>query len=295
MDLITTHLEQLIQTLQNNKALWVFSAALLSMIVGSFLNVVISRLPPAMELECQYECRQYLGIEEPEETRNTQASVPSALSWPPSHCPTCKKRLKLLHNIPVISYIFLKGRCAFCSATISSIYPCVELLTAFLGGMVAHVLGASVGAAMGLLFVYYLIALTFIDAKHKILPDSLTLPLLWLGLVVNSFSVFTTLEAALWGAVAGYLTLWIAYWSVYLLTGKQSMGYGDFKLLAALGAWLGWEALPVIVLLSSLAGLIAILVSRALFSRTDPQMPFGPFMAASGPVYLLGFSGNLLF
>ena len=161
--------------------------------------------------------------------------------------------------------------------------------------MVAHVLGASVGAAMGLLFVYYLIALTFIDAKHKILPDSLTLPLLWLGLVVNSFSVFTTLEAALWGAVAGYLTLWIAYWSVYLLTGKQSMGYGDFKLLAALGAWLGWEALPVIVLLSSLAGLIAILVSRALFSRTDPQMPFGPFMAASGPVYLLGFSGNLLF
>ena len=136
MDLITTHLEQLSQLFQNSKALWVFSAALLSMIVGSFLNVVISRLPPSIELECQYECRQYLGIEEPEETLNTQASALSAL-LAPSHCPTCKTRLKLLHNIPVISYIFLKGRCAFCNTFISPTYPCVELLTAFLGGMVA--------------------------------------------------------------------------------------------------------------------------------------------------------------
>lgn len=173
MNLITTTIEQLSQLFQANQTLWVFSAALLSTIVGSFLNVVISRLPSAMELECQYECRQYLDIEEPEETRNTQASTLYALL---AHCPTCKTRLKPLHNIPVISYIFLKGRCAFCSTAISPIYPCVELLTAFLGGMVAYVLGASVGAAMGLLLAYCLIALTFIDAKHKMLPDSLTPP-----------------------------------------------------------------------------------------------------------------------
>jgi len=259
------------------------------MLIGSFLNVVIIRLPKSIELEYRHECRQYLGVEKPEETPTAPQTFALAALLTPSYCPSCKTRLKLLHNIPVVSYMILKGRCAFCNLRISPLYPLVELVTGFLGGTLALALGVSVGAAVGLLLLYCLIALAFIDAKCMLHPDLLTLPLLWLGLAVNSFGVFTSLEAALWGSVAGYLTLWVSYWSVFLLTGKQSMGYGDFKLLAALGAWLGWEALPAVVLLSSFGGIMTILVSRSLLSRTNPQIPFGPFMAASGLVYLLVF------
>jgi leader peptidase (prepilin peptidase)/N-methyltransferase len=271
--------------LQQYQTFWLIGASVLSLLVGSFLNVVIIRLPKAMQLEWQQECRVLLQLEELGE----QASSPplASIAWPGSHCPHCKTPLKAWHNIPLVSYLLLRGKCAFCSIRISPRYPFIELLTGALGLLVAWQLGPSTAALMALMLVYVLVTLTFIDLDHKLLPDQLTLPLMWLGLVVNALGYFTSLDDALWGAVAGYTSLWLIYWGFRLITGRHGMGYGDFKLLAALGAWLGWQALPIIVLVSAVAGIVVALVLRMRTTQTDPQMPFGPFLSAGGLVYLL--------
>ena len=271
--------------LQQHSQFWLVSVALFSLLVGSFLNVVIGRMPNAMHQEWQQECRVLLKL-----TENDQQSSSPALAsivWPASHCPSCDVPLKAWHNIPVISYLLLGRKCAFCNNKISPRYPLVELLTSALGVLVAWVLGPSLATAMTLILVYMLVALTFIDLDHKLLPDQITLPLMWLGLVINAFGCLTTLADAFWGAVAGYVSLWLVYWCFRLATGKQGTGYGDFKLLAALGAWLGWQALPIIVLVSAVAGIVVGLVLRIRTAQTDPQMPFGPFLSVGGLVYLL--------
>jgi len=271
--------------LQQYPELWLVSAALLSLLIGSFLNVVILRLPKAMHLEWQQECRTLLNLEQ----SNEQISHPAlaSIAWPGSHCPNCQTPLKAWHKIPVVSYLWLQGKCAFCNTKISPRYLLVELLTAALGLLIAGLLGPSLTTLMALLFMYMLVALTFIDLDHKLLPDQLTLPLMWLGLLVNAFGLFTSLQDAFWGAVAGYMSLWLVYWGFRLATGKHGMGYGDFKLLAALGAWLGWQALPIIVLVAAVAGIIVGLALRIKSAQTDPQMPFGPFLSVGGLVYLL--------
>jgi len=275
----------LILTLQEFMPIWLIMATSLSLLVGSFLNVVIGRLPQAMHKEWQQECRLLLELDD--EGAKPHSPAIAAIAWPGSHCPSCKTQLKAWHNIPVISYLLLKGQCAFCNIRISLRYPLVELLTAGLGLLVAWILGPSWQGVAGLVLVYILIAMTFIDLDHKLLPDQLTLPLMWLGLVINTFSIFTSLEDAFWGAVAGYMSLWLVYWGFRLATGKHGMGYGDFKLLAALGAWMGWQALPIIVLMAAVAGIIIGLLLRLRKTPTDPQMPFGPFLAVGGLAYVL--------
>jgi leader peptidase (prepilin peptidase)/N-methyltransferase len=271
--------------LQQHHEFWLTGATLFSLLVGSFLNVVIVRLPKAMHLEWQQECRFVLNLEE----NHQQVSSPAlaSIAWPGSHCPNCHIPLKAWHNIPVISYLLLRGKCAFCTIHINPRYPLVELLTAALGLLVAWLLEPSLATVMALMLVYMLVALTFIDLDHKLLPDQLTLPLMWLGLVVNAFGLFTSLQDAFWGAVAGYMSLWLVYWGFRLATGKHGMGYGDFKLLAALGAWLGWQALPIIVLVAAVTGIIVGLALRIRAVQTDPQVPFGPFLSAGGLAYLL--------
>ena len=277
--------------LQQHPTLWLIGSGLLSLLVGSFLNVIIIRLPKAMHQEWQHECRLLLESSKQDSQIEQDQSLPkpalAAIAWPGSQCPQCLTPLKPWHNIPVISYVLLRGKCAFCKVHISSIYPLVELLTATLGLLIAWTLGPSATTTMALILMYCLVVLTFIDLEHKLLPDQLTLPLLWLGLVVNALGGYTSLQDALWGAVAGYLVLWLIYWGFRLATGRHGMGYGDFKLLAALGAWLGWQALPIIVLASSVTGIIIGLGLRLRSTPTDPQMPFGPFLAAGGLTYLL--------
>jgi leader peptidase (prepilin peptidase)/N-methyltransferase len=275
----------LLQQFQDCPALWISSAAFLSLLIGSFLNVVILRLPKAMEHQWKQECRMLLALDEPSESLTRPALA--AIAWPNSHCPSCKTPLKAWHNIPLISYLLLKGRCEFCNLPISPLYPMVELLTAVLGLAVAWVLGPNWQGVAGLVLVYILVAMAFIDLDHKLLPDQLTLPLMWLGLAINASGIFTNLQDAFWGAVAGYMSLWLVYWGFRLATGKHGMGYGDFKLLAALGAWMGWQALPMIVLMAAVAGIVVGLVLRLRKTPTDPQMPFGPYLAVGGLAYLL--------
>jgi len=280
----------LLQLFQNNPYLWLAFVGLLSLLVGSFLNVVIHRFPTAMMQEWKHECNLLLG-------QNTRDNTPSpgllsSISWPASHCPKCKEPLKKWHNIPLISYLFLKGKCAFCSISISPRYPIIELLTAALSMAVSWILGPSWAGILGILLVYFLVPMSFIDLDHKLLPDQLTLPLLWIGLIINSFDIFVSLESALWGAIIGYLSLWTVYWAFRLITGKHGMGYGDFKLLAALGAWLGWEAIPMIILMSAVAGVIIGLGFRLCRTDTDPEMPFGPLLALGGLVFLLYGDGT---
>ncbi len=270
---------------QQHPEFWLVSIAFFSLLVGSFLNVVIVRLPKAIQQEWQRECSLLLKL--PESDPQTSRSALASVAWPASHCTQCQTPLKAWHNIPVISYLWLRGKCAFCNTSISPRYILVELLTTGLGLMIAWVLGASITTVMALVLTYTLVALTFIDLEHKLLPDLLTLPLIWLGLVVNSFGLFSTLEDALWGVVAGYMSLWLVYWVFRLVTGKHGMGYGDFKLLAALGAWLGWETLPIIVLISAAFGVVVSLILRMKTTPIDPQIPFGPFLSMGGCIYLL--------
>ena len=258
---------------------FIFCFTLLGLIVGSFLNVVIYRLPIMLEREWQ------LAIENAEgnEVEPANESAPFNISFPSSHCPACMSKIKPWQNIPVVSFLMLKGRCANCNISISYRYPCVELLTAIISGIVAWYFMPSIALVLAaLIFSWCLIALTGIDYDTYLLPDSITLPLIWLGLMVNYFGGFTTLESALWGAVFGYLSLWSVFWLFKLVTGKDGMGFGDFKLLAAIGAWLGWQLLPLIILLSSLVGAV-IGISLIIFKRQDKNkpIPFGPYLATA--------------
>jgi len=257
--------------------------AVLALLVGSFLNVVILRLPVMMDRAWRRECSQLLATPE--------ADAPDgkvSLAFPPSTCPRCGHRIRAHENIPVLSYIALRGRCANCRGPISIRYPIVELLSAVLCVAVAWRFGAGMAMAAALVFTWSLIALAVIDLDHQLLPDSITQPLLWLGLLVNSRGLLVPLPDALWGAVLGYLSLWLVYWCFKLLTGKDGMGHGDFKLLAALGAWLGWQALPLIILLSSAVGaVIGLLLILVRGRDRNVPMPFGPFLAAAGWLTLL--------
>ncbi|HSG23651.1 MAG TPA: A24 family peptidase [Azonexus sp.] len=255
-------------------------AGLLGLCVGSFLNVVIHRLPKIMEQEWQAQCAELHG-----ESASTAAHL--SLAKPRSRCPACGHQITAMENIPVLSYLLLKGKCSGCGTSISARYPIVEILTALLSAYTAWHFGPTLQAAGALLLVWSLIALAAIDFDTQLLPDTITLPLLWLGLAFNLANAYVDLPAAVGGAMAGYLALWTVFWLFKLATGKEGMGYGDFKLLAALGAWLGWQMLPTIILLSSVVGAIIgialIIVARR--GRNVP-IPFGPYLAAAGGIAL---------
>jgi len=251
--------------------------------VGSFLNVVIYRLPVMLERQWQAEARHIL---EGEDAPTDEA--PFNLMVPRSRCPVCQAAIPGWHNVPVVSWIVLRGRCAGCGTAISLRYPVVEALTALCSVAVLAVFGFTWLGLAALAFTWIMLALTFIDYDTQLLPDQLTLPLLWLGLITNVFGGFTDPSGAIAGAVAGYLFLWSTYWAFKLLTGKEGMGYGDFKLLAAIGAWLGWQILPAAVLIAAGVGLVYALATSVTGKREAAQpIPFGPFLAIAGWVCLL--------
>ena len=255
----------------------------LGLMIGSFLNVVIHRLPLMMQRDWRAQCADLNGTTPPVEEK-------LSLATPRSRCPKCGHMISALENIPVISWLVLRGRCKGCRASISARYPLVEGLTGLLSAYAGWHFGFGLAAAGALLFIWGMIALTFIDFDTQLLPDDITLPLLWVGLLVNiggENAGFTDLKSAVIGVIVGYLSLWCVYWGFKLTTGKEGMGYGDFKLLAAIGAWLGWQMLPLTILLSSLVGAV-VGISLIVFTRhgRDTPIPFGPYLAAAGIIAL---------
>ncbi len=273
-------------------AMFPLLASVLGLIIGSFLNVVIYRLPIMLDRKWREQCQELIKA-----GRSSQEAHPSKVSSeeeafnlirPRSRCPHCGHPISALENIPVLSFLWLKGKCSACGQPISWRYPAVELLTAILSLAVAWRFGFGAAALGGLILTWSLIALAFIDYDRQLLPDDITLPLLWLGLLLNSFAVFTSLQSAVIGAVAGYASLWGVYQLFKLITGKEGMGYGDFKLFAALGAWLGWQNLPLVILLSSLLGALVGLAFILFFGRDRRlPIPFGPFLCFAGWIALL--------
>jgi leader peptidase (prepilin peptidase) / N-methyltransferase len=258
-------------------AVWV------ALCVGSFLNVVIYRLPVMLERQWHADARHILHGDEA-----LAQEEPFNLMVPRSRCPACQTAIPAWHNIPVVSWIVLRGRCAACGTAISLRYPAVEAITALCSLAVLALFGFTWLGLAALIFTWIMLALTFIDYDTQLLPDQLTLPLLWLGLITNLFGGFTDANTAIVGAVAGYLFLWSTYWGFKLLTGKEGMGYGDFKLLAAIGAWLGWQVLPATVLIAAGVGLVYALATSLLGKREAAQpIPFGPFLAIAGWVCLV--------
>jgi leader peptidase (prepilin peptidase)/N-methyltransferase len=261
---------------------WIVVAAVLGLIVGSFLNVVILRLPVRLEAQWRREARDILELE-PEE-----APLPPGVVQEPSHCPHCKHRLGVTDNIPVVSWLFLRGRCRYCRTPISIQYPFIELLTAVLSAIVVWKFGPTWAGLAGLFLTWVLVAASGIDMRTQLLPDQLTLPTLWVGLLLSLVSVFVEPKAAILGAAIGYLSLWSVYWLFKLLTGKEGMGFGDFKLLAVMGAWMGPGALLPIILLSSLVGALigGAMIALRKHEREIP-MPFGPFIAMAGWIWFV--------
>ncbi|EIK95169.1 type IV pilus prepilin peptidase PilD [Pseudomonas sp. M47T1] len=257
-------------------------ALILGLVVGSFLNVIIHRLPKMMERDWIAQARDILGLPaEPEGPRYN-------LMLPASACPHCEHKIRAWENIPVVSWLALKGQCSHCKAPISKRYPLVELASGLLSAFVAWHFGFGWAAGAMMLLAWGLLAMSIIDADHQLLPDTLVLPLLWLGLIVNAFGLFATLPDALWGAVAGYLALWLVFWLFKLVTGKEGMGHGDFKLLAMLGAWGGWQVLPLTILLSSLVGaILGVILLRLRNAAHSTPIPFGPYLAIAGWIALL--------
>jgi leader peptidase (prepilin peptidase)/N-methyltransferase len=270
------------ELLAGNLPAFVLLSSLVGLIVGSFLNVVIYRLPVMMQRDWRQQAREILEL--PEEPKQDTFN----LILPNSCCPNCGHQIRPWENIPVVSYLFLRGKCSGCKTPISKRYPLVELACGLLSGYVAFHFGFGWPAAGVLVLTWGLLAMSLIDCDHQLLPDALVLPLLWLGLIANLFGVFTSLEDALWGAIAGYLSLWSVYWLFKLLTGKEGMGYGDFKLLAMLGAWGGWQILPLTILLSSLVGaVLGVIMLRLRNQETSTPIPFGPYLAIAGWIALL--------
>ena len=255
----------------------------IGLLVGSFLNVVILRFPAALIHDWKCQCRELLGLEgEPD-------AAPANIASGRSRCPSCGHPIAWYDNIPVVSWLILRGRCRNCEGAISARYPIIELVTAILSVIVIWRLGPDLAGLAGLLLTWMLIAATGIDLDHQLLPDQLTLPLVWLGLFLNIFGIFTNLQSAVIGAIAGYLSLWLVFHLFRLVTGKEGMGYGDFKLLAAIGAWFGWQVLPTVILLASGVGAVIGLALIAL-KRMGREVPiaFGPFLAAAGWLVLVG-------
>lgn len=266
--------------IENPTALYV-AVGFLSLCIGSFLNVVIYRTPKMMEQEWQQECQMLLH---PEQALIDHSKL--TLSKPASTCPKCHTPIRWYQNIPIISWLVLRGKCGSCQNPISIRYPLIELLTLVCSLTVVAVFGASVQMILGLIFTWVLIALTFIDFDTQLLPDRFTLPLAALGLGINSFAIYTTATAAIWGYLIGFLCLWVVYYLFKLITGKEGMGYGDFKLLAALGAWMGPLLLPLIVLLSSVVGAIIGIVLMKMRGENQP-FAFGPYIAIAGWIAFL--------
>jgi leader peptidase (prepilin peptidase)/N-methyltransferase len=264
---------------------------LLGLVVGSFLNVVIHRLPKMLEREWDAQAADLLeqkgSADAVAKLRGTGSAARYNLVTPPSTCPRCGHRIRAWENIPILSYLFLRARCSACKAPISIRYPIVEALAGILSGYIGWRYGLTTATLGALFLAWSLIALTAIDIDTQLLPDDITLPLIWLGLLVNLNGTFVPLQSAVIGAVAGYLSLWAVYCLFKIATGKEGMGYGDFKLLAAIGAWLGWKMLPVVILLSSLVGAV-VGIGLIVFARhgRNTPIPFGPYIAAAGLIAL---------
>ncbi|MGH7926372.1 MAG: prepilin peptidase [Candidatus Binatia bacterium] len=269
--------------LQTHPAFFLAFITLLGLIVGSFLNVVIHRLPVMLERAWRRECRDFLELE-----GNAEEQPPYNLVTPQSRCPACGHRIRAWENIPLVSYMIQRGRCAACKTAIPVRYPLVEALTGVLSLLVAWRFGCGWETAGALLLTWALIALAVIDLRTQLLPDAMTLPFVWLGLLMNVAGLFTDLQSAVLGAVFGYLSLWLVYQAFKLLTGREGMGHGDFKLLALLGAWMGWQMLPLIILLSSVTGAV-IGIALILMKGRDKNIPipFGPYLAIAGWIALL--------
>ncbi len=272
---------QTINLLSTNPIFFIGCSITLGLLIGSFLNVVIARLPVMLEMGWKSECQQLLNLDSPPETKFN-------LVTPRSQCPSCKHIISSLENIPVISYLIQKGKCRHCGISISTQYPLVEIFTALLTGFIAFEFGFSWQALLAMVLAWSLIALAMIDFKTMLLPDNITLPVLWLGIIANYFDLFCSLEDSVLGAIFGYLSLWLVFQTFKLITGKEGMGYGDFKLLALLGAWLGWQYLIAIILISSVVGSIigiTLIVTKVL--GRDVPTPFGPYLALGGIICLL--------
>jgi leader peptidase (prepilin peptidase)/N-methyltransferase len=276
---------EVLQLLETSLPFLLLATGLLGLVVGSFLNVVIHRLPLMMERALSLECHEYLGT--PEADSEIQVEHLNLLA-PASRCPACGHRIRSLENIPVISFLFLRGKCADCGTPISWRYPAVETVTATLSIAVAIHFGYSMQMLAALVFTWAMVPLFLIDFDRQILPDAITLPLLWLGLLCSLNGIFIDSHASIIGAAAGYLSLWLIYHLFRLVTGKEGMGYGDFKLLGAIGAWVGWQSLPLVILFSSVVGaIIGITLIFAKGRDHNQPMPFGPFLAAAGWITLL--------
>lgn len=276
-----------IELLQHSPLFFIILCGVLGLMVGSFLNVVIHRIPIMMEREWRAQCAELNADNTATSSAENISTDRYNLIVPRSACPHCAHKISALENIPVISYLFLRGKCKACAVSISIRYPIVEAICGLLSGYVAWHFGFGLAAFAALLFVWMLIALTFIDFDTQLLPDDITLPLLWLGLMFNLANTFTDLPSAVVGAIIGYLTLWGVYWLFKLVTGKEGMGYGDFKLLAALGAWLGWQMLPLMILLSSIVGAaVGITLMIVLRQGRNVPIPFGPYLAGGGLIAL---------
>jgi leader peptidase (prepilin peptidase)/N-methyltransferase len=265
--------------LQSNPTAFILAMGLMGLIVGSFLNVIIHRLPKIMEADWRSQCAELMGTEDP----SPPSSGTYSLAYPASHCPHCQHPIRAYDNIPLLGYLWLKGKCRNCRHPIPVRYPLVEFLTAAFTMMVVWRFGFGAEALFGSILTWALIALSFIDLDTQYLPDAITLPFLWLGLGCNLFGLFAPLESSVIGAMAGYLCLWVVYQGFKLTTGKEGMGYGDFKLAALFGAWLGWEMLPAVIILASLTGSILGL-SLMLYHRRDKNIPipFGPYLSIAG-------------
>jgi leader peptidase (prepilin peptidase)/N-methyltransferase len=267
----------LISFFQLHVATYLTFLFILGLLIGSFLNVVIYRLPIMMQREWRSDCLEFL--EQPLETETESFN----LSMPRSSCSECGHAISALENIPILSYLALKGKCKACKTSISIQYPLVELFTGIISLVIGWHFGVSLQTLAGLFFSWCLIAASGIDLGHKLLPDNITLPLMWLGILISFFNVFIDLETSVIGAIAGYLCLWSVFILFKLVTGKEGMGHGDFKLLAALGAWCGWKMLFVIVLTSSLVGaVIGILMILLCKTKRNTEIPFGPYLASAG-------------
>ncbi len=273
----------MIELLQSSPTLFIVSAGIVGLMVGSFLNVVIHRLPLMMEREWRSECAMLLDQSLPE-------PPPEAfnLMTPRSRCPNCDHQISALENVPILSYVMLRGKCSGCHTRISIRYPLIELISGAVAVVVASHFGFSPAAICAVALSWALISLAMIDFDTQLLPDSITLPMLWAGIVVNYFNVFVTLEEAVLGAVFGYVSLWVVFWGFKFATGKDGMGYGDFKLLALLGAWLGWQILPIVIIVSSIVG-ACVGIGLMLFLSHDKSkpIPFGPYLAIAGWIALL--------
>jgi leader peptidase (prepilin peptidase)/N-methyltransferase len=272
----------LLDLLASSPPAFILCTLVLGLLVGSFLNVVVYRLPKMMTRDWKAQAREVLELPAEPQTETFNLILPH------SRCPHCAHKIRAWENLPVMSYLFLGGKCSSCKAPISKRYPLVELACGSLSAFVAWHFGFGWQAGAVLLLSWGLLSMSLIDADHQLLPDAIVMPLLWLGLIVNAFGLFASLTDALWGAVFGYLALWCVFWLFKLITGKEGMGYGDFKLLAMLGAWGGWQILPLTILLSSIVGaVLGLILLRMRNVETSTPIPFGPYLAIAGWIALL--------